>query len=164
MPPAVSASRIFQPTPRPAWRFRRREKLCASQTETSTGLNSLPWSAGQEDIKLVVEPFGGIEGKIVVEGGNQAAARRAADVAARWAGLYLSVEREPAQSGADGAFHISDVAAGSYQIHAVFGTNAVSEWVADMVPVSVESGEVTRGVQVTAAARRLAGSRRAGSR
>jgi hypothetical protein len=111
---------------------------------------SLPWSAGQEDIKLVVEPLGGIEGKIIVEGSNQPppVARLTLQPAAP--GFLVSVQREPVQSGTDGAFHIGDVAAGPYQIHAVFGTNGVPEWVAEVVPVSVESAQFTRGVQVTA--------------
>jgi hypothetical protein len=115
------------------------------------GWNSLPWRGGQEDIKLVVEPAGGIEGKIIVEGSNQP------PPAAR---LTLQPERpdfsgfggrEAVQSGADGKFHIGGVAAGSYGIHAVFSTNDVPEWVAEAVPVSVEAGQITRNVQVTAA-------------
>jgi protocatechuate 3,4-dioxygenase beta subunit len=121
------------------------------QTEQNfAGWNSLPWHGGQEDIKLVVEPAGSIEGKIIVAGSNQpppAARLTLQPNALRFSGFD---EREPVQSGADGAFHISDVAAGSYGIHAVFGTNAVQEWVADTVPVSVEAGQITRGIQVTA--------------
>jgi protocatechuate 3,4-dioxygenase beta subunit len=114
-------------------------------------LDSLPWRAGQEDIKLVVEPAGGVEGKIIVEGSNQPPPAAQLTLQPDNPGFFAFGEREPVQSGADGVFHISDVAAGSYRIQAVFGTNAVPEWVADMVPVSVESGKTTRGVQVTAA-------------
>jgi len=59
-------------------------------------------------------------------------------------------EGEPAQSGADGAFRLADVAAGSYQIRATFGTNTVPEWVAETVPVTVEAGQIARDVQVSA--------------
>ena len=58
--------------------------------------------------------------------------------------------REPVPSTADGAFQFHDLAAGSYHIHATFGTNALPEWVADAAVVSVEAGQTTRGVQITA--------------
>ena len=125
-------------------------KALRQSSQDSGGLDSLPWRAGQNDIKLVVEPAGSIEGKIIVEGSNQPPPVARLTLQPDRPGFVALSEREPAQSGADGAFHISDVAAGSYRIHAVFGTNAVPEWVADTVPVSVESGQTTRGVQVTA--------------
>jgi protocatechuate 3,4-dioxygenase beta subunit len=115
------------------------------------GLDSLPWRAGQEDIKLVVEPAGSIEGKIIVEGSKQPPPAAQLTLQPDNPGFFGFGEREPAQSGANGAFRINDVAAGSYRIRVSFGTNAVPEWVADTVPVSVESGQTTRGVQVTAA-------------
>jgi len=113
------------------------------------GFNSLPWSAGQADIKLVVEPAGSIEGKITVEGSNQPPPLARLTLQLDGPGFSGLGEREPAQSSPDGAFRIGDVPAGSYRIQASFGTNAASEWVADTVPVSVESGQPTRGVQVT---------------
>jgi hypothetical protein len=126
-------------------------KALRSSSQDFAGFDSLPWHAGQADIKLVVEPAGSIEGKIIAEDSNQPPP-----------GAQLTLQPdnprflgfgglESAQSSADGSFRISDVAAGSYRIHAVFGTNAVPEWVADAIPVSVESGQTTRGVQVTAA-------------
>jgi protocatechuate 3,4-dioxygenase beta subunit len=114
------------------------------------GLDSLPWCSGQEDIKLVVEPAGSIEGKIIVEGSNQPPPVARLTLQPDGPGFFASGEREPAQSAADGAFRISDVSAGSYRVHAIFGTNAVSDWVADTVPVLVEIGKTTRDVQVTA--------------
>jgi hypothetical protein len=121
------------------------------QTEQNfSGGFSLPWSGGQEDIKLVVEPAGGIEGKIIVEGSRQPPPAARLTLQPEGPRLPIFDEREPAPSGADGTFHISDVAAGPYRIQAVFGTNAVPEWVADAVPVSVEAGQITRDVQVTA--------------
>ncbi|MGD0743862.1 MAG: carboxypeptidase regulatory-like domain-containing protein [Verrucomicrobiota bacterium] len=115
------------------------------------GLDSLPWRAGQDDIKLVVDPAGSIEGKITVEDSNQPPPVARLILQPDGPGFFALGEREPSRSGPDGAFNIRDVAAGSYRIQAVFGTNAVKEWVADTVPVSVESGQITRGVQITAA-------------
>jgi protocatechuate 3,4-dioxygenase beta subunit len=126
-------------------------KALRQSPQDSTSFDSLPWRAGQEDIKLVVEPAGGIEGKIIVEGSHQPPPGARLALQPDGPGFFGFGEREPAQSGADGAFHISDVAAGSYRIQAVFGTNTVPEWVADAVPVLVESGQTTRDVQVTAA-------------
>jgi protocatechuate 3,4-dioxygenase beta subunit len=126
-------------------------KALRPSEQNFAGLNSLPWRGGQEDIKLVVEPAGGIEGKIIVEGSNQPPPAARLTLQPEGPGFSGFVEREPVQSGADGTFHISDVAAGSYGIHAVFGTNAVPEWVAEAVPVSVEAGQITRGIPVTAA-------------
>ena len=57
---------------------------------------------------------------------------------------------EPVRSGADGAFRFDDVASGSYSIQTFFGTNALSDWVAETVPVLVEAGKAARGVQVKA--------------
>jgi hypothetical protein len=54
----------------------------------------------------------------------------------------------PPMSGSDGSFQIKDVAAGSYHLQAVFGTNTLSDWVAESVHVSVESGQTAGGVQL----------------
>jgi protocatechuate 3,4-dioxygenase beta subunit len=126
-------------------------KVLGQSQPDFAGADSLPWHAGQDDIKLVVEPAGSVEGKILVTESNQPPPVARLTLQPDGPGFFASGEREPAQSGADGAFRISDVAAGSYRVHAVFGTNAVSDWVADAVPVSVEVGQTVRGVQVTAA-------------
>jgi protocatechuate 3,4-dioxygenase beta subunit len=112
------------------------------------GPASRPWRGGQEDIKLVVESAGSIEGKILVEGSNQAPP--VARLTLRRQGSGLVSAREPVTSGADGAFRLGDVPAGTYRIKATFGTNPVPEWVAEAVPVAVESGQPTRGVEMTA--------------
>ena len=149
MPPAVSASKIFRPMPRLLSWLRRREKLCANHRRIPAAWTRCPGARDRTDIKLVVEPAGSVEGKIIAEGSNQPPPVARLTLQPDRPGFVALSEREPAQSGADGAFHINDVAAGSYRIRAVFGTNAVPEWVADTVPVSVESGQTTRDVQVT---------------
>ena len=93
---------------------------CAKRRTFPPAPSALPWSAGQEDIKFVVEPFGGIEGKIVVEGSIHPLPVARLTLQPDGAGFYPAVERVPAQSGADGAFRVSDVAAGSYRMQAVF--------------------------------------------
>jgi hypothetical protein len=114
------------------------------------GFNSLPWHAGQNDIKLVAEPAGTIEGKVVAEGGKKPVPIASLRLQPEGAGFFGQGELEPAQSGSDGVFRMSDVPAGSYHIHATFGTNELPDWVAEMVPVSVESGQTSRGIEVTA--------------
>jgi protocatechuate 3,4-dioxygenase beta subunit len=123
----------------------------SQEQQNFSGWNSLPWRAGQEDIKLVVEPAGSIEGKIIVEQSNQPPpAAQLTLQSDNNGGFFGFGQREQAQSGPDGAFRINDVPAGSYRIQALFGTNAVPDWVAETVPVSVESGQLTRDAQVIA--------------
>jgi len=124
-------------------------KALRPSEQSFAAMDSLSWHAGQEDIKLVVEPAGGIEGKIIVEASNQPPPAAQLSLQPE-NGASSFGEPEQAQSGAGGTFHISDVAAGSYRIEARFGTNPVPEWVAEAVSVSVESGQTTRGAQVTA--------------
>ncbi|MGA2557919.1 MAG: carboxypeptidase-like regulatory domain-containing protein, partial [Verrucomicrobiota bacterium] len=125
--------------------------LRPSSEGVTPGVNTLPWRAGQEDIKLVVEPAGSVEGKVVVEGGNQPPPIARLTMLNDHPGSVSRGPGGPAQSGADGAFHFSDVAAGSYRIQAVFGTNAVPEWLAAPVSVMVESGQTVGDVRITAA-------------
>jgi protocatechuate 3,4-dioxygenase beta subunit len=125
-------------------------KALRQSPQESISFDSLPWHAGQEDIQLIVEPAGGIEGKITVEGGAPPLPVARLALQPVGVGSFLLDEREPAQSGADGVFRISDVPAGSYRLRAAFGTNAFPDWVAETVPISVESGQIARNVQVTA--------------
>jgi hypothetical protein len=124
-------------------------KVLRQAPQESISFDTLPCHAGQTDIRLVVEPAGGIEGKIVVEGGVPPPVARLTLQPTESAFLGRG-DFEPVQSGADGAFRISDVPAGSYRLRATFGTNAESEWVAETVPVSVESGQTTHDVRVSA--------------
>lgn len=124
-------------------------KALREPSQNSGSWDSLPWRAGQQDIKLVVEPAGSIEGKISVEGSHPPPVARLT-LQGDGSRLFPADVREPALSAADGAFRLTGLSAGSYRIQAAFGTNALPEWVADTVPVSVESGQTTRGVQLTA--------------
>jgi uncharacterized GH25 family protein len=125
-------------------------KALREQEQSFTDWNSLPCRAGQDDIKLVMKPAGAIEGKIVVEGSNQPPPVARLTARRDGPGFFGQAGREAVTSGADGAFQFQDLGAGSYSIHATFGTNAVPEWVADAAAVSVEAGQTARGVQVSA--------------
>jgi protocatechuate 3,4-dioxygenase beta subunit len=116
----------------------------------SFGADSMQCRAGDKDLRLVLEPAGSVEGKIITENTAQALPTARLWLQSDQRGIVGSFDNESAQSGADGAFRINDVPAGSYRLWAVFGTNVTPEWVAETVPVSVEMGKPTSGVQVTA--------------
>ena len=106
--------------------------------------------AGQEDIKLAVEPAGGIEGKIVAGENNQplpAAQLLLQPDAPRG---FMVEGMTPVKSGTNGVFHFDKVLAGSYRIQFLSGPKNDSGWVAEMVPVTVTAGQTTRAVQVKA--------------
>ena len=102
------------------------------------------YRAGQEDIKLAVEPAGGIEGEIFVGENNQPLP--AAQVMLQPDGPrgFMVEGTTPVKSGTNGVFHFDKVLAGSYRIQVFFGTNNDSGWVAEMVPVTVAAGQTTR--------------------
>ena len=108
------------------------------------------YRAGQDNIKLVVEPAGSVEGTIIVAESNRPPPVATLMLLPVGRGFLSAEEREPVRSGADGAFRFNDVAAGAYQLRAIFGTNTLPDWVAEAVPVSVETGQTRRGVTLTA--------------
>lgn len=104
--------------------------------------------AGTEDAELMLQATGSVEGKIVMPESSQTlpTAKLKLDPGrlAQWdSGLEVS-------PNADGSFLITNVPAGSYRLGAVFGTNTFREWVAESVPVTVEPGRATTGVQIKA--------------
>jgi len=105
--------------------------------------------AGQQDIKLVLDPGSTIEGRVVTADTDKPVADVWLSLEYDRPGVLRSVE--PVRSGADGTFRFADIGGGSYHIRTSFGTNAVPEWVADAVPASVEAGQTARDVKVVAA-------------
>jgi protocatechuate 3,4-dioxygenase beta subunit len=112
--------------------------------------DTLRCRAGQQDIKLVIEPSASIEGKVVAQETGEALAGMRLWLQANRPGYAGGGEREPTLSGADGTFRLADLAANSYQIHTRFGTNPVPEWVAETVSVTAEAGQTAKGVRVSA--------------
>jgi hypothetical protein len=125
-------------------------KVLRPEEQQTFDLETTGYRAGQEDIRLIVEPAGGIEGKISLSDSNQPPPVARLRLQPDAPNYFMSSALEPVPSGADGAFRFDAVAAGSYRIQATFGTNTASEWVAEPVPVSVAVGQVVRGVQVMA--------------
>jgi len=124
-------------------------KALLESPQQSFGPELLPYRAGQEDIRLVVEPAGSIEGRITVAGADQplpvATLTLQPETPGMGAGARGSVKSDP-----DGSFRIPDVGAGNYRIHTVFGHKATRNWVAEPVSVSVETGQTTRNVEIPA--------------
>lgn len=137
----------------------------------------LPFHAGQKDLELTLEPAGVIEGNVIsLENGQPLPGVRLSLQPARPGPADVDGPAE-VESGADGAFRLTDVAAGWYQIRLGVATNvtltesapltwgfsdalpdsgapsnlaALPEWVAEPVPVTVEAGQTQRAVQVWA--------------
>ena len=114
------------------------------------GPDSMRCQAGQQDLKLVVEPTGSIEGKVLSQETGQPLAGMKLWLQATRRGFVGAQQREPVQSGPDGTFRLGDVGPGSYEVRAAFGTNAVPEWVAETVSVTVEEGQPLKDVTVSA--------------
>jgi hypothetical protein len=114
------------------------------------GPDSMRCQAGQQDVKLVVEPAGSIEGKVVVQETGQPLAGARLWLQANRPGYAGGRQPQTAQTGADGTFRLADVGPGSYVVRATFGTNPVPEWVAETVSVTVETGEAAKDVTVSA--------------
>lgn len=112
-------------------------------------LNSLPYHAGQENITLIVEPAGVIEGRIVMADGSQPVP--IASVTASLSGSFYGDSPEPVTSSADGTFRFTDAPAGAFKIAARWGTSPTSDWVAATVNVTVEAGKTNSEVRIHAA-------------
>jgi hypothetical protein len=113
--------------------------------------HEMPYRAGQQDIKLVVEPAGHIHGKVVAQDtGQPLAGARLTLIPADRSGPLSAVRRDQVESDAEGAFNISDVPAGSYRVRAFFGTNALPEWVADTVQLEINAGQTVRDLTISA--------------
>jgi hypothetical protein len=106
------------------------------------------YRVGQEDIKLVVEPAGGVEGKIVVGENNQPPPVVQLMLLPDAPRGFTVEGYTPVKSGTNGVFHFDKVLAGSYRIQVTFGPNNDFGWVAEMVPVTVTAGRTTPAVQV----------------
>jgi uncharacterized GH25 family protein len=123
-------------------------KVIRSVGQSNFNPDSMPCRSGQDDIRLVLEPGGSIEGKIVGEPGTQLPIAQL-NLTPNGPGVFWA-PRSPQQSAADGSFRLDSLPAGAYSIQASFGTNAFPEWVAEPVSVTIDTGKVTGGVTVTA--------------
>jgi uncharacterized GH25 family protein len=106
--------------------------------------------AGQEDIKLVTDSTASVEGKVVRRDTGEPLANVKIQLEPVNAGGGITVSPAPTQSGADGAFHIPEVPAGSYRIAGIFTNQPVPSWVTESVAVTVAPGETLTNVKISA--------------
>ncbi|MEO8427447.1 MAG: carboxypeptidase regulatory-like domain-containing protein, partial [Verrucomicrobiota bacterium] len=125
-------------------------KVLRSTGQQNYSPDSMPCRAGQDDIRLVMEPAGSVEGKIVSGEPGEKVPAAQISVMPNGPGVFALGSRPGDRSEPDGTFRLNTLPAGSYGIQAMFGTNTVPDWVAETVPITVESGQLTRGVQITA--------------
>ena len=111
--------------------------------------NGLPYHAGQEDIKFVLEPAASVAGRVVAQETGQGVAGMKLFLQRSSPG-YGGSANESVESGADGAFRFADVAAGPYRVMVMPGGNKPADWVAESVPVTVATGQAVNNVQVKA--------------
>ena len=151
MPPAISASKIFRPMPPPCSRFSRPERLCASHR----GFRRLRLAA------VARGPGGHQIGRGTgrrhrrqnhrARNSQSAAARCAAEhCSPTWSGFSPSAARAGAIRPGRRVPHSATWPRVPTGFSAVFGTNAFRNGSRNPSPVSVESGQTNRGVQLTA--------------
>jgi protocatechuate 3,4-dioxygenase beta subunit len=125
-------------------------KVLHPAEQESYNFEEAGYRAGQEDIKLTVEPAGGIEGKIFVGENNQPLPAVHLMLQPDAPRSFMVEGMTPVKSGTNGVFLFDKVLAGSYRIQVLFGPKNDAGWVAEMVPVTVTAGQTTRAVQVKA--------------
>jgi hypothetical protein len=109
---------------------------------------TMPGRAGRQDLRLVVESAGQIEGRVVTQGAGPVPTPITLWMQPQQPGVLA--RQDPLTAADDGTFRIPDLAAGTYRLHATFGTNAFPDLVAEPVPVSVEAGQTSDGVTILA--------------
>jgi hypothetical protein len=123
-------------------------KILREPRRDYVGPDNMQCRAGQADIKLIVEPAGAIEGRVVGENTSPLPDPMRLVLQSEQRARLAPIEPVPA--GTNGVFRFADLAPGPYRLRAIFGTNALPDWVAAAVPVSVEVGRTTRDVRVQA--------------
>jgi len=106
--------------------------------------------AGQEDIKLIVDPTASIEGKVVLRDSGAPLANAQIQLEPVNPGGGISISPASAQSAADGTFRVPEVPAGSYRLIAAFTNQPIPSWVTESVPVTVATGETLANVKIEA--------------
>lgn len=120
-------------------------------TAEQQAADTLPWQAGQEGIRLVIEPAGIIEGRVTVQGSSTEVPVARLTLRSEGIGFVIPPDAsEDTLSKSNGTFRLTDVPAGTYRLHATFGTNMPPDWVAAGVAVTVESGQTAGNLEIPA--------------
>lgn len=109
--------------------------------------DTMSWRAGQQDVRLVVDPAGTIDGRVIVPEGKSAAEAR---LRLELAELGYSRQTETVHPDTKGTFRFTEVAAGSYRLRTDFGINKLPDLVAETVSFAVGPGESVKGIEVRA--------------
>jgi hypothetical protein len=116
-------------------------------------------SAGQRDVKLVMEPGGDIRGRVIAKksgeplrGVSARLEQRARSYSLFTQTLMSNEPRESILSGPDGSFHFADIASGAYRVSVDIPGRAptLPDLVAEPIDVTVGPGQQVKGVQVAA--------------
>ena len=108
--------------------------------------DALQYSANQADIRIAMPREGVIKGNAVEHGTGKPVPGLPLKAARDRHGPAL--EKEGAVTNDKGEFRIGQLAPGSYQLRMAKTRDAVSDWVAVPVPVTVEAGETVRGLTI----------------
>ncbi|MHC1764787.1 MAG: carboxypeptidase regulatory-like domain-containing protein [Verrucomicrobiia bacterium] len=121
-------------------------KVLAKREIESLGPDTMT-RPGDEEIKLALVPAGRVQGIVTTESGEPLAG---VIVWMQPQGGGFLLPPDPVETGADGAFGVTNVAEGGYVIQAHFGTNKTAELVIPQLPVSVAFGETTGDIKLVA--------------
>jgi protocatechuate 3,4-dioxygenase beta subunit len=118
---------------------------------------SMPWNgfqmqaqAGQRDIKLITDPAGGIEGKVVLRDTETPLAGAQFQLQHTTPGGGFLPSAQSVHSTANGSFRITDLPSGAYTVTAIFTNQPLAPWVSERVPVTVTAGETARNITIEA--------------
>lgn len=125
-------------------------KALRRQPRQSMSLEQLTAQAGDNDVRLVMEPAGVVEGKVVIEGTDQAPLMGRITLQADGPTFFGIGRVGPVPLDPDGSFKVTGLSAGQYRVQAKLGTNALPDWVAEPVTVDVETGKTNTGVELKA--------------
>jgi protocatechuate 3,4-dioxygenase beta subunit len=121
-----------------------RVRICTLYPWGSVG--GRQFAPDRNDIKLTLPPEAKIEGKVVEKAsGKPVGGVRV--MALREVGPSPFLD-EPVTSKADGTFSIAALAAGTYTVQLAPQVTGTADWVAEPVPVSLQSGETVRDLRL----------------
>jgi protocatechuate 3,4-dioxygenase beta subunit len=111
-----------------------------------SGRENMMASAGDRDVKLILEPACVVEGTVVVPEGFGSGTN-----------IFVLLQSTDNQGWevfttnamSDGRFRFENVSAGTYGVRARFGTNVFQDWVVEAGKVTVASGESKNDIKLT---------------
>jgi len=112
----------------------------------TTGSFPLGYTAGQEDIKVVLPIEAKIEGVVVEKGSDKGVA--GVQLMPAQGGDRPVFGQEPITSQVDGTFTIDALLAGKSVLGLVTTRDGLAEWVAETVEVTTEAGKTESGVKI----------------